>query len=201
MTVVPPPKDQPTGIHEPIEDDEWTELETGETTRITPPLSGFKWWWILLGVGVLLIVIGAISTLLSALDDEPAVQPTATATSALPMELPTRVDGFTKDPSSVKALGSEDSVRTISARYTKGGQPVFLGMLSQPESDAKSALTAAGGVDLASSGNGAWCGVLIDRQVNACSVWRNQTAIIVIGLTDQDYPELVSIAVKFSEAV
>ncbi len=202
MTVVPPPKDQPTEIRDSAIEDEWTELETGETTSITPPLSGFKWWWILLGAGAVLIVLGGISTLLAALDDEPAVQPTVAATSALPMKLPTQVDGHTKDASSVYSPApGPQGAKAISARYTKGGQPIFIGMLSQPESDAKSAITAAGGVELASSGNGAWCGLLIDRQVNACSVWRNQTAIIVIGLTGQEYPELVSLAVKFSAAI
>ncbi len=203
MTVVPPPKDQPPGIHDAVSEDEWTALETGETTKITPPLKEFKWWWILLGLGVILIIVGGVSTLLSSLNGDPDVQPVASSESALAMELPTKVGDFTKDPSSVQtpAPGGADVKKTISARYTKAGQPVFIGMLSQPEPDAKSALTAAGGVELASTGNGVWCGLLVDRQVNACSVWRNQTAIIVIGLTDQDYPELVSLAARFSDAI
>lgn len=87
---------------------------------------------------------------------------------------------------------------TISAIYSKAGQPTVVLLLSRPETDAKKFMSDLGMNAVIAEGAG-YCGTSADSNRDGCAIIRDNTAISVVDMVGLSRAELMQIANDFAD--
>lgn len=152
-----------------------------------------------------LIIAGIVSILLVAMAagigwvyarSQPDAVTTQTMVPTKPpfeMVLPLEIGAYSRDANqgNTPSTGADGKV-TISATYTKGGQPAFVLLLGRPYTDGREFMRDLNMNAIAEVDDGL-CGISGDNQNDGCSLIRDQTGILVLSTVDISRADLMVI--------
>ncbi len=156
-------------------------------------------------LGIAFVVIACIASALLALaynHSRPAEvgQAPTTVSSTFPLVLPESVAGYAREAGSASPSVGQDS-STTTARYLKDGTASVVVLLHRPATDPDSFLADAGFTSVTPGATDGACGTSSDSNGNGCAVIRGTTAILVVGLQDQDRAEMLTLTQQFAAAI
>lgn len=142
----------------------------------------------------------------------PATVTTQTVTpSAAPatwkLALPVTIGEYSRDANvGASPVVGADKKQTVSAPYTKAGQPAVVMVLSRPHADGKlfmqeanmNAVVEMMGTTPENSG---WCGVSGDNNLDGCALIRDDTAVMVLAVQDISRVDLMALVVEVADTI
>lgn len=134
----------------------------------------------------------------------PDVVTTQTQTATRPpfaMQLPLQVGEYSRDANQGNTpTKNADGKTTLSATYTKGGQPAFVLLLARPYSDGKQFMLDLN-MNAVTSLEDGMCGVSGDNSNSGCSVIRDDTGILVLSTVDMSRADLMALTHRIAQQV
>lgn len=128
------------------------------------------------------------------------VTPTA-APGSWPLALPVSIGDYSRDANQgATPTRGADGKQTVSAQYSRQGEPAALILLSRPHTDGKLFMQEANmnAVTEASTG---WCGISGDNDLDGCLVIRDQTAVLVMAIQDISRDDLIALTTQVADQV
>ncbi len=151
---------------------------------------------------VLVLIAGTIAYLSTRVAPVPETTPTPTPTVATwKLALPQTVGPYSRDAGDgVTPSTSLDGTTTLSAKYSKGGVPSAVIMISRPYLDLKS-FAESSNIGGTSPEGDALCGTQNDNALPGCAVIKDGTVVVVFDLVNMPTADLVALAQTVMDAV
>lgn len=117
------------------------------------------------------------------------------------LKLPLELGEYSRDANQGNSPNvSEDGKTTISATYSRGGQPAFILLLARPYDDGKVFMRDLN-MNAVGSVEDGLCGISGDNQNDGCSLIRENTGILVLATVDLSRADLMNITHQAATAV
>lgn len=154
-------------------------------------------------VSAMVVVLAAAGGYLaSRLTPENVSTQTQTATRPpFELTLPLQIGEYSRDANEGNTpTRAADGKTTLSATYSKGGQPAFVLLLARPYPDGKQFMLDLN-MNAVTPVEDGLCGVSGDNANNGCSVIRDNTGILVLSTVDVSRAELMDLTHQISRQV
>lgn len=115
------------------------------------------------------------------------------------MELPLQVGEYSRDANQGNTpTKGVDGKSTLSATYSRGGQPAFVLLIARPYTDGKAFMRDLN-MNVVAPVDEGLCGVSGDNNNDGCSLIRDNTGILVLATVDMSRAELMALTRKATQ--
>ncbi|MGA4506688.1 hypothetical protein ACQB6R_14155 [Propionibacteriaceae bacterium G1746] len=160
-----------------------------------PQQSRLRPWVIGAVVAVLLVALAAGLGWIYARSQPDVVNTQTQVATGTPfrLELPIQLGEFSRDANQGNTPNvNRDGKTTLSATYSKGGQPQFVLLLARPY-DTTEVFMRDLNMNAISNVDAGMCGVSGDNMNDGCALIRDQTGILVLSTVDMSREQLMKI--------
>ena len=177
---------------------EWRNVPKDEIDAETPrhhipPIPGFVKIMGVVAVVVLLVIAGWLGMVLGGLG-----KPSADASPAWALKLPTQIGSFAND--GVKESAAPSGAGTILRSNYSDGNSQFMLLLQRPAPELNSYLTSSGITNIPSV-HDASCGIYDKEKMPVCARVIDKTVIMVMGFSGQDNETLANLIESIYDVV
>ncbi|HRA04622.1 MAG TPA: hypothetical protein PK963_04500 [Arachnia sp.] len=175
----------------------WTAVPAGEADA-QPPAPA---WSRFLGPAVaaaLVISGGLIGAGLGGLGGESEPEPEPSPT--LSMDPPVQVGEFVRGEVTESTGPAPENQRIVRADYSDGADKLIF-VMTWPEEDLSAYVTDAGVQSANEAEPGTLCGTSIDTTFTACGRIKEETALLLLAVTEQTEPAVLHLLGEFDAAV